>query len=419
MKKFLITLTLALLTGCGYSPGRVDSDKMVSINIIDHNGMSETINSKERLGAFEKTDFLSPQPYQKVLRVYGREKNGDVHSCITSYHPNGQLKQYLEAVNNRACGPYKEWHPNGSLKIAATVIGGVADINTHAEQSWLFDGVNRAWDQDSHLIVEVHYSKGELQGETIYYHPNGQIWKLCPYDKGKLHGTTKIYLANGHLFQTVDYQEGEKEGNAIRYWDGKEVAFQERYAKGLLVEGRYYDCQGRKVSSILNGYGERALFGKKEIHELQEFQNGIQEGRVKIYDDSQNLVSTYSIKKGEKEGDEINYFSLSDQPKLLLTWHEGVLQGPVKTWYENGQIESQREMSNNLKQGFLTAWYRNGALMLLEEYDHDKLIKGEYYRMGEKIAVSQIEKGKGIATLFNPEGNFSRKVYYQDGKPIE
>lgn len=76
-------------------------------------------------------------------------------------------------------------------------------------------------------------------------------------------------------------------------------------------------------------------------------------------------------------------------------------------------------MSSNQKQGFLTAWYSNGSLMLVEEYDSDKLIKGDYYRLGEKAAISQIDKGKGIATLFNSEGNFSRKVHYQDGKPVE
>jgi antitoxin component YwqK of YwqJK toxin-antitoxin module len=98
-------------------------------------------------------------------------------------------------------------------------------------------------------------------------------------------------------------------------------------------------------------------------------------------------------------------------------WYEGVLQGPVKTWYDNGQLESQRDMSENQREGLLTAWYRNGSLMLVEEYEEDRLLHGEYYRMGEKTAVSQIENGKGVAMLFNPEGNFARKVSYQDGKP--
>lgn len=420
MKKLIPTLLapLLLLVGC-YSPDQIDPNKITSINIIDRNGMSETINSKERLTAFENTDFLSPQPYQKVLRVYGREKNGDVHSCITSYHPNGQVKQILEAVNNRAFGAYHEWYPNGNPKVEATIIGGTADINTHAEQSWLFDGVNRAWDEDGKQIAEILYSKGELQGESIYYHPNGQTWKISPFEKNKLHGTAKIFLENGLLFQTLSYKEGVKEGLSYRYWDSGQIAYQEMYESGLLIEGRYYDRDTTTVSSIQAGKGFRALFGKKELQELQEYQKGVQAGSVKIFDEEHNLISVYAVKNGEKNGEEIDYFPSSSQPKLLLTWHEGILQGPMKTWYENGQLESQREMSGNLKQGLLSAWYRNGALMLVEEYDGDKLQKGEYFRMGEKIPVSQIERGKGIATLFNLEGNFSRKVYYQDGKPVE
>lgn len=408
-----------LFSGCSFSPDQVDSGKITSINIIDHNGMSETINSKDRLNAFENTDFLSPQPYQKVLRVFGRGKNGEIHSCITSYHPNGQIKQYLEAVNNRAFGDYREWYPNGKLKVEARIIGGTPDINTHAEQSWLFDGVNRAWDENGKLIAEIHYAKGELQGDTLYYHPNGQIWKIAPYEKNRLHGTQKIFLENGELFQTISYQDGTKNGIAFRYWNSAQVAYQELYEKGHLMQGLYHSPEGIRISSVQGGNGFRAIFGKKGLQELQEYQNGVQDGCVKVFGEEQNLLSTYSIKKGEKQGEEIDYFPSTLQPKLLLTWNEGVLQGPVKTWYENGQMESQREMSGNQKHGYLTAWYRNGALMLVEEYDTGKLIKGEYYRLGEKIATSQIEKGKGIATLFNAEGNFSKKVHYQDGKPVE
>lgn len=420
MKNWFIIPILALtMTGCGFSPEQIDPGKITSINIIDRNGLSETINSKERLNAFEKTDFLAAQPYQKVMRVYGKQENGDIKSCITSYYPNGQIKQYLEAINNRAFGDYKEWYSNGLQKIEARVLGGIADINTHAEQSWLFEGVSRAWNEDGKLIAEIRYVKGELQGESLYYHPNGQKWKSISYDKNRHHGETKIYLENGLLFQTAHYLNGEKEGLAFRYWNSNQVTYQENYEKGLLLEGSYYNEEGHLISRIHKGKGQRAIFSKKHLQELQEYQNGIQEGRVKVYDEQEHLIALYSIKKGVKQGEEINYFPNSKQPKLQLTWYEGVLQGAIKTWYDNGQLESQREMSGNCKQGLLTAWYRNGALMLVEEYDNDKLIKGEYYRIGERIPISHIERGKGIATLFNPEGNFSRKVLYQDGKPIE
>ncbi len=418
MRKLLFA-ALLLLPACRYTTDQITPDNITSINIIDHNGMSETINSKERLTAYDSTDFLKPQPYQKVLRVYGRQKNGDIRSCITSYHPNGQIKQCLDAVNNRASGPYREWFANGKLKVEATVIGGVADINTQAEASWLFDGISKAWDENGTLIAEFQYDKGALQGETVYYHPNSQIWKICPYDKGLLHGEMKIFLENGDLLVTVSYKEGEKDGPSLRYWNATKIAYHEAYEKGLLKEGFYLGLDGSSISRIQNGKGFRAIFGKKELHELQEYQSGKQCGSVKVFDEKKNLLTTYTVKNGEKQGEEIDYFPNSDQPRLLLSWNQGILQGPVKTWYENGQLESQREMSCNQKQGFLTAWYSNGSLMLVEEYDSDKLIKGDYYRLGEKAAISQIEKGKGIATLFNPEGTFSRKVHYQDGKPVE
>ncbi len=415
----LLAASLLLLAGCGFSPDQIDADKITSINIIDRNGLSETINSKDRLNAFDKTDFLATQPYQKVMRVYGRQENGDVKSCITSYHPNGQIKQYLEAINNRAFGIYREWYPNGTQKVEATIIGGLADINTQAEQSWLFEGTNKAWDEEGTLVAEIRYMKGALEGSSIYYHSNGKIWKDSPYNKNRLHGEVKIYLEDGVLLQTATYQDGERNGPSYRHWSPSQIAYQEDYEEGALLEAVYYDRSGALLSSIHDGRGQRAVFGKRELFELQEYQNGVPEGRVKVFDEKQNLVAVYAVKTGEREGEEINYYSSSQQPKLLLTWHHGILQGPMKTWYENGQLESQREMSGNCKQGLLMAWYLNGSLMLVEEYDNDKLVKGEYYRQGERNALSQVERGKGVATLFHPEGHFLRKIHYEEGRPIE
>lgn len=416
---YFFSAALALfLCSCSFSP-EIDPDKVTSINIIDRNGLTETISSPDRLTVFENTNFLSPQPYQKVMRVFGREKNGDTKACITSYHPNGQIKQCLESINNRAFGLYEEWYPNGQMKIQAKVIGGSADLNTHAEQSWLFEGTNLAWDEEGNLAAEISYVKGELEGESIYYHPNGRIWKSSPFKKNVLHGTQSIFHEDGSLLQTADHALGVRDGLSIRYWSPLEIAYSEQYEKGRLIEADYFGLDKERVSEIRKGYGFRAIFGKKDLFELQEFQQGRQEGIVKVFDESGALVRTWSIKNGEKHGEEIDYFFTSSQPKLQVTWNGGILQGPMKTWYENGGLESQREISDNKKCGLLTAWYRNGALMLIEEYDDDTLVKGEYYRLGEKVPSSKIDKGSGIATLFNADGNFSRKVYYHEGRPIE
>lgn len=424
LRHICIFITLCSLLSACSTTTKVEQNLPVltSINIIDRNGFSETIANQERLNQYSQVDFLQNQPYQKVLRIYSRDATGNLTACITSYHPNGQPKQYLEVVNNRAYGTYREWHANGLAKVEAYVIGGVADLDETSAKTWLFDGPSRAWNDQGVLQAEINYNCGVLDGESVYYHCNGNVWKRVPIRQGQLEGTMTVYLENGLILQTTDYCGGLKNGPSRRYWDANQVASDEIYRSGQLNQGRYYLPCGEFICDIEDGSGYRAIFSKGGISELQEFQNGIQNGEVKVFDTNGVLVSLHHIKNDVKHGEEIEYYEpdhVDDDltPRVSITWAQGKVQGVVKTWYPNGVMESQREMNNNKKNGVLTAWYESGSVMLIEEYDQDKLVKGEYYAPGEKIPVSLVTNGRGIATLFDSHGTLLRKVNYNNGKP--
>lgn len=416
---FLVCL---LFFGC-HQPVE-DENVVSSINIIDRNGMSETFSSPDRLKQFNQVDFCAPQPYQKVLRVYNRDPQGNVKAIITSYYPNGQVKQYLEVVNNRASGLYQEWYSDGILKVQTQVIGGAPDICTASEKTWIFDGCSQAWDEKGCLMAQIFYNKGELEGDALYYHPSGQLWKKIPYARNLLEGTSEIFQENGLLLQKTEYRKGVKQGLSIRYWRDNQPSSQETYHDGLLQQGVYFDAHGQIISSIENGSGFRVTFGREDVAELQEYKNGIPEGEVKVYNQRGDLLKIYRIKNGVKHGEELSFYvspfgRANSQPRLSIAWYEGKIQGTTKTWYDNGILESQRDLSNNLKNGLATAWYRDGSLMLIEEYDRDKLIKGKYFRQGEKIPVSEVYQGDGWATLFDADGHFIRKILYIGSKPDE
>lgn len=415
-KNLLICLILPFLFGCSRQNEDL-SHELHSLNLIDRNGISETITNQERLKKFENVDFLNNQPYQKVLRVFGRDAEGNIKAAITSYHPNGQLKQYLEACNNRAFGLYQEYYLDGTLKLEAYIIGGNADLNPASEKSWLFDRCSNVWDEEGRLIAQIQYSKGELHGYSLYYHPNGNLWKRVPFEHNQMQGVFEIYLESGEIMQTSEYVKGVLSGQSKRYWEGACLASEETYDQGLLMTGTYYDKCGLPVCEIESGDGQRAVFGKEGVVELQEYHNGVLQGEIQVFDRQNRLCKVYHKKKNLKHGEYREYHDQTDIPRLSLMYYEGKIQGLCKTWYENGIQESQREISNNQKNGLATAWYKDGSLMLIEEYDHDKIIRGEYYKKGEKTPVSQIALGNGIATLFDGDGHFIRKINYHNSKP--
>lgn len=427
MKKWFFFLSL--LSACSTSKMNTKDD-LCCIQIIDRNGVSETIGMEERLASYQKMDFHHPQPYRQVLRIFHKDEEGKSGFKLTSYHTNGQLWQYLEGKDTRAYGNYLEWHPNGTLKIEAFVIEGPADLTVAAQKDWLFDGVCRVWDEEGKKTAQIPYAMGFLEGVSIHYYPSGQISKTVPYIKDEIQGEVCLFRESGGLFSKTFYEKGKKHGPSLGYWENEASSFIENYEEGSLITGLYWDSQGEKIAEVQNGEGIKACVEEGGGLMLVEIQNGKQEGKVQVFTKEGELSRLYHVKQGKMQGEEIYYFLARDTKaltptgsplaKLLLTWDTDLLQGTIKSWYPNGRLESQKEMHRNKKNGTNCAWYEEGSLMFVEEYEQDKLIQGSYFKPKDSEPVSKITLGNGEATLFDGKnGKFLRKIIYINGRPQE
>ena len=421
-RKLLKNLSLLFLFFLFLSARRASSQPtLVSVHLVDRNGFTETVTHKERLKQFEGIDFFSSQPYQKTLRVYSRDSKGSVRSFVNTYHANGNPKQYLEVLNGRAYGVYRQWYENRQVHVSAEVIGGIPDLTPAAENSWLFTGVSQAWDEEGHLLAKMQYGDGCLEGSSFYYHPSGQVWKSLFFKKNQAEGVAEIFRKNGERLQQIHYREGKKDGRALRFWGEGRVASQEEYAEGRLLNGQYFDPEGELLAEVKEGSGSRALFGETGLRELQEIHQGFPEGQMLIFTESGDLHRLYHIQSHIKDGEELEFYPGSSlekkKPRISFFLQEGTVQGIVKTWYPRGELESQKEMSNNKKHGTSTVWYQDGNLMMVEEYDQGKLMRGEYFSKEERSPISRIWKGKGTATFFDPQGRLLQKIPYINGRP--
>lgn len=419
MRKWL--LFGLFISGCHRSEM---GEQFCFIQIHDRNNLTETINNPDRLANYEKVDFLTSQPYKKVLRVYKSE--GKNLSKITTYHPNGMVWQYLEAEEMRAHGQFKEWFPNGQLKIEASVVGGTGDLSASAQEDWVFDGMSQVFDEQGHRVAQIPYEKGFLEGRSLYYYPSGQMEREVPFHKNEIEGEVVEHHLDGSLRSKTTYQKGLKSGESLAFFSEGKVAAVEEFSEGALQSGTYFDPQGVKVAEVVSGEGFQAVFENGALT-LVEYRQGKPEGILRKFTLKRELQRSYLLKGGKKNGEEIEYFLSQDLEvspssplaKLSVTWKDNAIHGPVKTWYNNGQLQSQREFAKNQKSGPSLAWYRDGGLMLMEEYEEDRLVSGKYFKRQKQELVSSITHGNGLATLYDENGAFLRKVTYAKGKPID
>jgi len=404
-------MTFLLCVACA---SRNTGEPLSHVQLIDRNGVNETISHKERLDTLSQVNFLQSQPYQKVVRVFKRDGDGKILSKLTTYHPNGEIYQYLEVKGGRAKGIYKEWHDNGQLKIEVTVMEGVGDLTPDAQTTWVFDGMSKVWDREGHVAAEFFYQKGKMEGEALYYYPNGRLSKTIPYKADKINGEKRVYSEEGDCVGKVHYSEGVKEGRSYFISPKQD----EIYQRGLLMTGNYWDLDGNKVHGIREGNGFKPIFEEGALKVEQEYRGGRPEGLVKVYRRNGSLEKVYQTMDGQKEGDETFYYE-NGQPKLQIHWHEDEICGQVRSWYANGKHESEKEMVGNKKQGQYIAWYEDGSLMMYEEYENDLLTNGKYLKRGEEIPSSRVIQGNGTVTLYDANGGFLRKVEYRKGMPFE
>lgn len=413
MKKKLFFLFVALL----FSNCSVKTEKeLVCIQLLDRNGVVETISFDERLKSYENRNFLSSQPYKKVVRVFSKNKFGHSSSIITSYHPNGLIWQYLEVVDGRAYGLFKEWYDNGKLKIEAQVIGGEGDLSLSAQNSWLFEGNSLYFGSNGNLKTIFQYKNGLLEGLTTQYYENGVIKKIIPFSHGKKEGEEKRFSPKGEFLAKTSYKQDLKNGESVVYWKDEKLKSLEEYENGKLSLGKYFNTKKKMAAMVENGTGIKATFHKRKINKLIEFKNGMPEGKVKEKKDGK-LTRVYFQKNAMPHGEELLFYPDGKTPKLSITWKEGKIHGIVKSWYDNGQLESQREMAGNKKNGSFFGWNRDGSMMFSEEYDDDLLKKGNYYKLGQ--IVSTITNGSGIAAFYDEKGILIKRIKYKNSQIAE
>lgn len=268
------------------------------------------------------------------------------------------------------------------------------------------DSLWKFYDENGNIVLEVNYCAGKKCGNRITYTENEVI--VEQFENDVKNGYTYIYTKDGKLKRKTFFANGLEEGDSYEYdTDGRIITIFQ-YRKGYLISREYinrYNSQGKKHGVWVEFYED----GK--IKERQDWRNGLLDGYVKTFDRNGNLEKIERYRNGELVVDskdikilEIKYDYYDDgKVKIAGSYYMGIPEG-VRREYDR--------MGNIIKSYF----FINGKIILEGIIDEKGLKQGEfkeYYETGVLSAEGRYKDSRpvGYWKYYYPGGNL-----YQEGE---
>ncbi len=239
------------------------------------------------------------------------------------------------------------------------------------------------------------YQNGDLQGETTYTYPySATIERSYIYEQDELIQET-IHDRRGVPIEQKHYNtEDEK---TITFWGYSGAPLRlERYQKGLLTEGTYYNTRNAVESTVKHGEGRRYKRARNgALMAIDDISSGVLEQRTTYHPNGNiHVISRfedYALSGVQKIHDP------SGQLYMTNDWENGAIHGK-KIAYRKGQVLQETPYQFGKREGVEKRFDDQGALVAEVEFHED-------------------EK-HGPATLYNA-GDGVKKAWFYKGKPIQ
>ena len=281
----------------------------------------------------------------------------------------------------------RQRYPDGSVQIAR-----------HTRLTELGDYVNdgqwKLFDRNGAVIAIGTYSNGEMEGRWARLHSqsSGGIFLNPPFSQfqgpfkstatfsaGELSGAWTIADAKGRKVFEMPYKDGKRDGLAVWFYPNEKIyrrmQFSNNVPDGQLVQ-----------------FDERGKATRKEI-----------------YQDGKRIVNnvTYYRPTNQKRVETIVHrgrleLQGSDdwweaKPAQMVVTGEDMQHGPIRSWYQNGQVKMVGNLEDGVRVGRFVWWHQNGSKQSMGSYDKAGSKIGQWvwwHDNGVKSIVGQYENDR-------------------------
>lgn len=261
--------------------------------------------------------------------------------------------------------------------------------------------------------IVAHYNRGVLHGKYVQYDDEGEVELEGTFRDGSPDGAWQKY-SHGHLTNDLNYHDGVLEGlqKTWAFTRGNSDPHPEMEAEirgdrvprfAALGTGRCRRVVGTSTLQL------KAVEPTKLAPQTRPYVGFSPPWPFSVHDLRQAAVITGTLQE---------WFVTDGQDRMQLeeTYRDGVLNGPRKAYYANGQLFVSENISNGVLDGTCQAWFYNGeksaTVSFVNGFRHGTVTFRERDDYPEVTFQAVNGVGLGWVTSYQYGGRLYATTYY-------
>ncbi|MDC8760665.1 toxin-antitoxin system YwqK family antitoxin [Janthinobacterium sp. hw3] len=268
-----------------------------------------------------------------------------------TYYDDGQLAVQIALDGNGVRdGESLHYHPNGQLAERETFRAGVAE------------GAYTTFHENGQLLSVREFRAGKLaDGEYLSYHANGKINSRSRFRGGQLHGVYEVFYGDGQLYQSGPFADGARHGPLVSYWPDGRLQSSQAYVRNRL--------DGWSLRYHQDGKLARKTLYRADIMLSEEVWG----------EDGKPLRRGQWDEQQRAQGEFREWFP-GGEPVSILFYLDGQLHGPLRIWHYTGVLKETAHFVHGKMHGPQHIWGKDGSLRAIC-----------HWRDGERFGACQTE----------------------------
>ena len=445
-----------------YPNGQISTQGHLVNDLVDGELVNYYPDGKiSRQGTFAKNNpigkWIDYHPNGVVSSIYFYNDKGNLSDTAQYFDANGIRTLVYVYTNNGKNSQQTYFRPDGSIYQKQEIKN---DIPTKLEVFDKDDKVSGTTNISGNAETYVKYynafgnvsaegirKNGKQEGRWIYYGIFGNIERISYFKKGDRNGVDTLFFSNGKIKTISNYKEDKADGYGVSY----------NLAGKITIEGYCVNDEPEGYWLIYDNFGhltQKAYYTENDPDQWQQYYYPNGNLKREMY---YNNFLIREIINYDTTGKEYERVIIQDTAcKIVEHYSNGkimseayyigrVLNGEVKRFFSNGQINYSINKILNKDYGTLELYNKDGKHIGTRELINDKLhgkvkeiyedewSEGKHYngqaydtvkwynnenKLTESIPYMEDEK-HGLASYYNENGELIYQLFYYKGAAIE